>query len=340
MVGITSLIVVVMHVFCAFTLKDFPALIFAQFIWKDIYILLMFKQLWSMIHSTIAANRAKYLYGAIFGMGTIGAISGSLIPSFLAVWLGSEKLFLCTLPLYCILYFCYREAFKRSALDQTDFVKHLTLDARPREGFALIRRSSFLTIALILVILMQVSVGLMDYQFNSYLESNIADKDLRTVYVGHIVGFTNALSLALQFFGGFIMVRFLGIRGSHLFVPIALLMNALVAQAIPSFAVISFGYVAIKAVDFSLFGVIRELLYIPMKLDEKFRAKAIIDIFAYRSSKALVSLCILTLQGFLGVKILGITSMVSVATILLWIGAVFFLFYRKSPSRATELSAE
>jgi len=334
MVGITSSIIVLMHIFCAFFLPLFPSFIFVQFIWKDIYILLMFKQLWSMIHSTIPANRAKYLYGVIFGVGTIGAIFGSLIPSFLAVLTGSEKLFLCTLPFYAILYFCYKEAFKRSSLEQESFIQNLTVDPRPREGFSLIRKSRYLLIALLLVVFMQVSVGLMDYQFNTYLEINIFDKDVRTEYVGQIVGFTNLLSLVLQVFGSFIMVKWFGIRGSHLFVPIALLANAFLAFAFPLFGTISFSYVLIKAVDFSLFGVIRELLYIPMKLDEKFRAKAIIDVFAYRSSKALVSLCILGLQAFLGAEILGITSVFSIGAFCLWIALVFFLFYRKMEARS------
>jgi ATP/ADP translocase len=42
-----------------------------------------------------------------------------------------------------------------------------------------------------------------------------------------------------------------------------------------------------RSIFLSLFGVIREMLYVPLQLDEKFRAKAIIDVFAYRTSKAL-----------------------------------------------------
>ncbi len=94
---------------------------------------------------------------------------------------------------------------------------------------------------------------------------------------------------------------------------------------------ISFSYIFIKSVDFSLFGVIREMLYIPMKMDEKFRAKAIIDVFAYRSSKALVSVCILGLQLFLGFEILSITSAVSTAVFLGWIAVVVFMLRKVAP---------
>src|SRR5690242_13920257 len=40
---------------CAYCLSAWPSLIFFHFAWKDVYILIMFKQLWSLIHSTVAA---------------------------------------------------------------------------------------------------------------------------------------------------------------------------------------------------------------------------------------------------------------------------------------------
>ncbi|MBI5273142.1 MAG: hypothetical protein HY861_04085 [Chlamydiia bacterium] len=329
MIGVISTLVIATHLFCALFLQKAPAFIFFQFIFKDAYILLMFKQLWSMIHSTIQPGKAKYLYGVIFGMGTLGSALGSLLPSFCAVELGSERLFFFTAPLYAILYFFYFQAFKHSPINHSEFTQTLTSDPSPKESLSLIRRSPLLIAALLLVVFMQISVGLMDYQFNAHLEAHILDKDLRTEYVGRMVGLTNILSGIFQLLGGLLMVRLLGVRGSHLFVPLSLIGNALLCWAVPSFAVVSFAYLFIKAVDFSLFGVIREMLYIPMKLDEKFRAKAIIDVFAYRSSKALVSICILGLQILIGTNVLHIVNHLSIAVFLSWTAVVFFLL-RKS----------
>jgi AAA family ATP:ADP antiporter len=325
-IGAIGLATVCVNLTAAFSPLFFPSFIFLQFIWKDIYILLMFKQLWSMIHSTIPSGRAKYLYGLIFGMGTLGSIIGSTVPSFFAVGLGSQHLFLFTLPLYTMLYLSYRAAFQRSALNTGSFLNDLTLDPHPKEGFSMIRRSGFLMAVLTLVIFMQVSVGLMDYQFNIHLENNIFEQDLRTEYCGRLVGLTNILSGAFQFLGGFLMIHFLGIRGSHLFIPFVLLSNAIFCWILPSFAIISFSYAFLKSIDFSLFGVIREMLYIPLRLDEKFRAKAIIDVFAYRSSKAFVSLCMLMLQFSAGAYLLQIASLLSIAVFLAWIIVISFFF--------------
>ncbi len=306
-----------------------PFLIFFQYAWKDIYILLMLKQLWSMIHSTIPASGAKYLYGTIYGVGMIGSVLGSVIPGFFAEFFGSEKILFMTIPVYLLLLFSYTMALKRSQLSEKTFSTDLTLNPRPSEAFSLIRRSPILTTVLFLVIFMQVSVGLMEYQFNAHLELNILEKDLRTAYCGKLMGLVNASSLCLQFLAGFLMIQTLGLRRSHFAVPILLCSSALFSIAFPTFHVLSFSYVLLKAVDFSLFGVIREMLYIPLPLDAKFRSKAIIDVFAYRTSKALISVGLLALQFTLGGSLLKITSYVSIGFFIGWIAVVAILFRKK-----------
>jgi len=310
----------------AFILPLFPPFIFFQFAWKDIYILLMFKQMWSMIHTTISTPRAKYLYVMIYGMGTVGSILASYVPGYFAVVLGTEKLFLFTLPIYFILIFAYRSAFRRSLVPQEAFGSELSPNPSPKEGFSLIRRNRFLVGVLLLVVMMQVSVGLIEYQFNSHLELNILEKDLRTAYFGRLMGWVNILSGLFQILGGFLLVQVLGLRGGHLLIPLMLLGSALFSWAIPSFALISFSFIFLKAVDFSLFGVIREMLYIPLKLDEKFRAKAIIDVFAYRTSKALVAIAILVLQLVAGSYLLPLAPYLSIAVFLGWIAVVYYTF--------------
>lgn len=326
-----ALIAVTINLSAGFILPHFPKLVFFHYAWKDIYILLMFKQLWSMIHSTIQSKQAKYLYGLIFGVGTLGSICGSFIPGFFAKMLGSETLFFFTAPIYLVLMVSFSKASYLSTIKQHTFKEEFS----PKESFSLIRKNRFLLSVLFLVILMQASVGLMEYQFNAHLELNIFDQDLRTEYCGKVNGIMNLLSGVFQFVGGFLMVHTLGVRGSHLLVPLLLLGSSLLAWAMPAFAVVSASYIFLKSVDFSLFGVIRELLYLPLQMEEKYKAKAIIDVFAYRTSKALVSLAVLLLQGVLGALLLPLLSYASIALFVLWIGVVVFLLRKTYPSTAT-----
>ena len=89
-----------------------PSIIFFQFIFKDLYILLAFKQVWSMIHSTINTNRAKLLYGFMFGLGGVGSVLGGMISGFFAVQIKSTNLFFLSIPIYLLVYIFYLKALK------------------------------------------------------------------------------------------------------------------------------------------------------------------------------------------------------------------------------------
>ncbi len=69
MMGLSLCLAIVMNTISAFCLTKIPGLPFLLYLWKDIFIILMFQQLWSVIHATVNISKAKYLYGIFFGMG-------------------------------------------------------------------------------------------------------------------------------------------------------------------------------------------------------------------------------------------------------------------------------
>ncbi len=327
--GLATLAIISIHILTALIVPIFPQFIFFQYCWKDIYILLMFKQLWSMIHSTISSTKAKALYGAIFGMGTVGSILGSSVTGFFAPLIGSERLFLFTVPIYALLFFAYYKSYRVSNL--TEKIEPTQICAR--EGFSMIAKNRYLLGVLLLVVFMQISVALVEYQFNHAIELAFPSKDLRTAYVGKLMGLINTFSLLIQFAGSFLLIQFLGLRRSHFLVPILLCSTALFQLFNPSFAAMAFAFIFTKSIDFSLFGVIREMLFVPLKLDEKFRAKAVIDVFAYRTSKAAASLLLLSLQFWVGSQVFALSNTIAIAIFALWLATVALLF-RKAPQTA------
>lgn len=311
-----------MTLFSALFLSRFSWLPFVFYIWKEVYILLCFQQLWSVIHSIISFERAKYLYGFLFGCGALGAALGSTLPGFFAAKLGSEQLLFASLPLYLLLILSYYFTLK-----QTSKGIEWKIDQKQEQssmqafwhGLKLIGSSRYLLFILLIVSLMQISSSLIDFQFNHALERAILEKDLRTEYTGKIFGIIHTATISLQLFGSFLLLHFLGVKRSHLFVPFLLCLNSIAYLFFPVFGVISFAYISVKSCDFSLFGVIKELLYVPLSPDEKFRAKAVIDVFAYRSSKAVASTLILFLQTLLGVAFIPVLNGSSVILFIIWL---------------------
>lgn len=334
MLGISVSAVMLVNVLCVFLLPVFPELIFFHACWKDVYILLMFKQLWSMIHSTLAASRAKYIFGCIFGMGTCGAALGSLIPGYLAPYLGSVKLLLFSVPIYIVLFFGFYRAYHLSG---ANMLKQ-SIDPEKSsaiEGFLLIARNRYISGILILVMLMQISVALFDFQFSHHLEILIPSLDQRTAFFGKLISLINLVSLVLQFVGGYLLLKLIGLRNSHFIIPFILFSMALGQWFLPSFAMITLAYGMTKSIDYSLFGFLREMLFLPLKLDEKYRAKAVIDVFAHRTSKALISFLLLGLQWIVGSQVFSLTNYLIFAVFLGWILVVAFLFKKSELVEAT-----
>ena len=308
-------------------IADSPTLPFILYVWKDIYVLLMFQQLWSVIHAITKMSRAKYLYGILFGVGGLGSIAGSMIPGFFAVKVGSEHLLFSTIPIYLIFILSYFFLLKNSG-----FLHSHKQDEKLRmgpknatQGFGMIRTSRALKFILLIVVLMQLSTSVMDYQFNTFLQYRIPDQDLRTEFYGKLSGIINSVNLCLQFVASFLLVQFLGLRRSHILIPVILLMNAIGYLVRPTFAMITYSFGVIKTFDYSIFNIIKEMLYVPLKTDEKFKAKAIIDVFAYRSAKAFASVLIIALQFICPTRLPYAFSWAHVALFSLWIISVVVL---------------
>jgi ATP:ADP antiporter, AAA family len=334
MMMVVCVVVMVINLLCVVLIPIYPKIIFFHFCWKDVYILLMFKQLWSMIHSTIASSRAKYLFGAIFGVGMCGGVLGSLIPGFLAPVFGSAPLLILTLPIYLGLIWSYRKAYFLSGASTLAASIDPSEQASASAGFIQIARNRYLLAILLLVVFMQMTVALVDYQFSHELEIAVPVQDLRTAYCGRIISVINLFSFLLQFFGSFLMLKWLGLKNSHYLIPLLLCTIVTGSCLIPGFAMAAVAYGFTKSIDYSLFGVVREMLFLPLKLDEKFRAKAVIDVFAYRTSKAIASFLLLGLQFYVGATVFSLTNYLLIGVLFAWIAVVTLLF-KKYPLTAT-----
>lgn len=308
----------------------FAPFLFLQFAWKEIYILLMYKQLWSMIHATISSARAQVLYGILYLMGSLGSLAGSFVPAFLAPLIGTARFFWISPFLYAVIGMAFLAAFRRSKAQ----AYREEASGSATEALRMIGRNRTLLGVLLLVVFMQITVAFADYRFQFFLAQAEPLVDLRTQLAGRVFGSMNLLSFLFQLIGGVLLVKTIGLRRAHLTIPIALLALTGLLTLNPTFAMAAIVLAVTKSIDFSLFGVVREMLWVPLKLDEKYRAKAIIDVFAYRTAKAFASLLLLGLQLIPGIGILPLVNGLGIAVFTGWLATVYWLLPpREAPSR-------
>ncbi len=329
MVLATILSVGFINLAASYLLPIYPKLAIFHFAWKDIYVLLMFQHLWSMIHATIKIKQAKYLYGIIYAVGGLGSVIGSLLPAYLATKVGSEKLLCSSMFFYAVFGLSFKLALTlRKKISQSgESLDEIDLKSKsPKGGFSLVFNSRYLTYILLIVVFMQVSASLMDFQFNSFLEKIIPEKDLRTAYCGRLFGLIHTINIFFQAIGSFIIVHYVGLRKSHILIPLFFGINIIGFILFPFFRVITLCFATIKSFDYSIFGILKEMLYIPLDIDKKFRAKAVIDVFAYRSAKALSSIVILGVQSLLTITTTTVVSWALLAIFIVWMAMSVILF--------------
>lgn len=319
----TTVVITTTNLLCAAWISESSVLPFIFYIWKDVYVLLMFQQLWSVIHATMKMKNAQYLYGFLFGIGALGAFFGSVIPGFFAVKVGSEFLLNCTLPLYFLLTINYFGLLKFSNHVEKDVSEKTKQGASLPQSCKLIFSSRLLTAILLITAFMQITATITDFQFQSYLENAYPDKDIRTALFGKIACLGNILTMFFQFIGTFLLIHFFGLQKSHLIVPVLLGCNAVSFLFFPVMGVLTYSFVMIKCFDFSVFTVIKEMLYIPLRVEEKFQAKALIDVFVTRACKAIASFFILFLQYFFSTDTVIFLSWVNLSLFFVWCFVIY-----------------
>jgi ATP/ADP translocase len=322
--ALSAFAISMINIISANYLPNSSSLSFFHFVWKDIYVLLMFQHLWSVVHSTISQKRAKYLYGIIYGIGGMGSIFGSCVAGFFATKFGSEKLLFLSPMIYVFFTLFYFFALKIRSLLESEDIKPIDLkkERSSKGGFALIYKSPYLRFIVLIVVLMQLSSTFIDFQFNEHLQQLIPKKDLRTEFSARIFGVIHGVNIFLQFFGAFFLIQTFGLKRSHFIIPSLFAINCSFCLVFPTFAMVSLSYSTIKACDYSVFTILKEMLYIPLNVEEKFKAKAVIDVFAYRSSKALASFAILFLQWMQIKNKGGVLSLILLSLFIIWVFAV------------------
>lgn len=312
-------IVAALNALFALTFRLAPAITFAFYMWKEIYILLLFQLVWSLTHANVKLSRAKYLYGAFFGFGGLGSLLGSAVPGFFAVRYGTEALLFLTLPFLLLLLLSY---WKMGHYSTGEVPHHEREESGGMlHGVRLIRGSRFLIFTLLIVVFMQMIAAVTDFQLQDFLGKTFPQKDVRTEYTARIMGIIHALTVVLQFLGSYLLIQIVGFKRCHYLVPLSLAAIAALFLTSPTLAFVSLSFITCKTLDFSIFGVIKEMLYVPLKPDEQFRAKAVIDVFAYRTSKALASVMIILATSFFSA--ISLTWFTLLLT-LLWMGSVSF----------------
>ena len=303
-------------------LMGYPIATAVIYVFREAYIVLIIEQYWSLVNSTLTPKQARWINGPFCAIASIGSITGGSLVVSLAPSLGTEVLLLFAaaslLPAALFAMFAYIAAGEPQPAS-------VEIDGRQgHTGLKVLARSRYLVFLFLLILTTQVVSTVLDLRFNGLVETDITNKDMRTAFYGRFYGQWLGISaFGLQLCAG-VVLRFIPIRILHPCIPFVHLIAGAALTLAPSLRTGAIAFLLFKALDYSLFRASKEMLYIPLSFDARYRAKQVIDSFGYRFAKG-GSAGIITLIGFALVIPGAAFSITAMVMAILWSGIVFNL---------------
>jgi len=301
--------------------------VWSFYLFGDAFSTLMVATFFAFMNDSVTPEKAKRIYGLV-GLGGVtgGAFGSMVVARQISVVETATWMWVCSgigLVIVGVAFAAGRlvdrdpppEEPRKAESEQPS-------GANPAlEGARLVFRSPYLLSVVAIVGLYEIVSTVMDFQFTAtivhYLEGPAVGQRFATVYA-----VTNGVAMLVQLvFTSFVMTRF-GVGVALLVLPIAALGGSTAFMAMPILLFGSALNTADNAFSYSINQSAKEALYVPTTRDEKYKAKAFIDMFVQRFAKALavgVSLGITTVfADFSSVRWLSIFT---VGITLFWIAA-------------------
>jgi AAA family ATP:ADP antiporter len=305
----------------------------AFFIWVGIFNIALVAQFWSYANDIYSKPAGERLVPVI----AIGMTAGAPLGSFIAGRLAQAQV-----PIQLILQVS-------AALMVVSLALYLTVNARearrataPEDasalggpsGFALVLQSRYLKLIALLIVLLNVVNTTGEYMVSSLVAQQAraaaaADSSFnQEAWLGAFAGsyqlWVNLLALTLQFFVTSRLVKYLGLRGALLMLPLIALSGYAVIAAGVSFAVVRWVKTAENATDYSVMNTARGLMWLPTSREEKYKGKQAVDTFFVRTGDLLHAALVYVGTHWLALHVSGF-ALVNVVLTLVWLGVALLI---------------
>jgi AAA family ATP:ADP antiporter len=295
------------------------------YVLREAYVVLIIEQYWSYINSSVSTAEARKLNGPVCGISSFGAIAGGLTTASVVAELGTRNMLLLAAVACVPAAWLSMKAFHiggdpRGQRGEPKPVGHGgAANWTDVVGLSLMRREPILAWILAIVLTTQVVAAMTDFAFQGALVDAIPDLDARTAYLGGFFARLNMFALGLQFIVAPILLSWLRYDWINIAIPTVQIATCTWAFLEPSLVSTGAAFMTFKAIDYSLFRAAKEILYIPLSFDARYRSKELIDVFGYRFGKGGASLAVTAAasQGILFTA--GLYASLALGAVFMWL---------------------
>lgn len=295
------------------------------YIWVSVFNLFVFSSAWSLLSDIFSKEASQRLFGIIAAGASLGSIAGAAIVKFLINHIGTSNIIFASMILLAIaLLLKYAMIAEIRAFQSRESLERFnkTIGAKnPFIGFSLIVKSRYL-LMLCAFILLLTSVSTFLYMEQArIIKEHFLTPEARSVAFANIDLIVQSFSLFIQIFLTAKIARFFSL--SALLGVVGFVVGAgflVLAFTHPSFLAIAIIMSMRRVGEYALIKPAREMLFVPLSSDEKYKVKNFIDTVVYRAGDALSA----QIEGILAN--FGIMLVLLVGAFISFIWGIFGVF--------------
>lgn len=293
----------------------------AFFIWLSVFNLFVVSVFWSFMADTYRDEQAKRLFGVIAAGGTAGAIAGPAATALLAHEVGTRGLLLISATLLALALVCIWRllAWRYGRSDPSPRVRDgidKPIGGGLFDGIRLMLRSPYLLGIGVLILLYTTLSTFLYFQQAQIVKDAFDTPETRVAVFAGIDLAVNVLTLTMQTLLTGRLVKWIGLGTTLALVPLLLAVGFVALALLPTLAVLVAVQVIRRAGNYAIMRPAREMLYVVLSREEKYKAKNVVDTVVYRGGDA-VSAWVYTAMKALGMNLAAI-AWVGVPLSLLW----------------------
>jgi len=274
-------------------LEGEPApLVAASFlVFVDVFAVVQVEQFWSQVNSLHDTNSGRRWYAYVGTGGLVGGVVGGAVAAALIRYTPLQ-----TVDLLLVAAVMVATTGGLAVLIQRLAPGAGVGAAVPAFGdWRELGRGRYIGLIAAILLLAQLATPLVEYQFLHMVEAHYVDQEARTAFLSGFFSMLGIVAIMVNLVVTRAVHRYLGVIAGLLVQPLAMALSSLAFVAQPGLSTSMMLKISDRGLSYSINRASRELLYVPVDPVTLFRAKAWIDMFGYRLSKALGSGLILLL---------------------------------------------
>lgn len=294
------------------------------FVWASVFNLFAVSVFWSFMTDLFSNEQSKRLFSLIAAGGTCGALLGPALTALLVTTLGANTLLLVSALFLCLSVFSVKRLIHWQGQNPNKnggTAAALKSDDEPlggsvMAGIRLVLQSPYLLGICLLMLFFTTLATFLYFQQAQIIQDHFSDRESRTAVFALVDLATNALTLVLQIFISARLIQRFGLPATLALIPLLLALGFGALALAPGLAAIIIVQTIRRAGNYALMRPAREMLYVVLDREQKYKAKNFIDTSVYRAGDV-ISAWIYTGLQTLGLGLAGI-AILSVPLALLW----------------------